>query len=105
MRGKRTTFRESLLGWYRNAARPLPWRILPSLYKTVVSEFMLQQTQVATVLPYFKRWMTALPDFKALAAAPEDKVLRLWEGLGYYSRARNLHRLALEITRRGSPPM
>jgi len=58
---------------------------------------MLQQTQVATVLPYFGRWMAALPDFAALAAAPEEAVLRLWEGLGYYSRARNLHRLAKAV--------
>jgi len=58
---------------------------------------MLQQTQVATVLPYFARWMAALPDFAALAAAPESAVLKLWEGLGYYSRARNLHRLAKEV--------
>lgn len=80
--------------WYRTHARPLPWRDSPSLYKTVVSEFMLQQTQVKTVLPYFARWLTALPDFAALAAAPEARVLKLWEGLGYYSRARNLHKLA-----------
>jgi A/G-specific adenine glycosylase len=59
---------------------------------------MLQQTQVSTVLPYFGRWMAALPDFAALAAAPESAVLRLWEGLGYYSRARNLHRLARQVS-------
>jgi A/G-specific adenine glycosylase len=87
-------FRDALLAWYRACRRPLPWRESPSAYRTVVSEFMLQQTQVATVLPYFGRWMAALPDFAALAAAPESAVLRLWEGLGYYSRARNLHRLA-----------
>jgi A/G-specific adenine glycosylase len=87
-------FREALLAWYRSCRRPLPWRESPSPYRTVVSEFMLQQTQVATVLPYFGRWMAALPDFASLAAAPEEAVLRLWEGLGYYSRARNLHRLA-----------
>ena len=74
--------------------RKLPWRDAPSLYKTVVSEFMLQQTQVATVLPYFDRWLRELPDFPALAAAPEAKVMKLWEGLGYYSRVRNLHKLA-----------
>jgi A/G-specific adenine glycosylase len=78
----------------------MPWREEPSPYRTVVSEFMLQQTQVSTVLPYFGRWMAALPDFAALAAADEPKVLKLWEGLGYYSRARNLHRLAKEV----SPP-
>src|SRR3954466_5715972 len=87
-------FRSALLAWYRVHHRKLPWREDPSLYKTVVSEFMLQQTQVATMLPYFERWHRELPDFAALAAATEDKVIKLWEGLGYYSRARNLHRLA-----------
>jgi len=87
-------FRDALLGWYRQHARGLPWRSEPSLYKTVVSEFMLQQTQVKTVLPYFARWLDALPDFAALARAPESQILKLWEGLGYYTRARNLHKLA-----------
>jgi A/G-specific adenine glycosylase len=95
----REGFREALLSWYRSSRRRLPWRESPSPYSTVVSEFMLQQTQVATVLPYFGRWMAALPDFESLAAAPESAVLRLWEGLGYYSRARNLHRLAKEVAR------
>jgi len=97
-------FRTALHAWYRTAARPLPWRTAPSLYQTVVSEFMLQQTQVKTVLPYFARWLEMLPDFAALAAAPEAKVLKLWEGLGYYSRARNLHRLAQAIVARTEPP-
>ena len=100
----RDEFQQALLGWYRLHARSLPWRGAPSLYKTVVSEFMLQQTQVKTVLPYFARWLEALPDFAALAAADEARVLRLWEGLGYYSRARNLHRLAKEIVARRTPP-
>ncbi|MBX3739088.1 MAG: A/G-specific adenine glycosylase [Candidatus Didemnitutus sp.] len=65
---------------------------------------MLQQTQVATVLPYFDRWLRTLPDFAALAAAPETKVLKLWEGLGYYSRARNLHKLAHALVARPAPP-
>ena len=90
-------FQGALLSWYRASRRRLPWREAPSPYRTVVSEFMLQQTQVATVLPYFGRWMAALPDFEALAAAGESTVLRLWEGLGYYSRARNLHRLARAV--------
>jgi A/G-specific adenine glycosylase len=90
----RTQFQTALHGWYRIYQRKLPWRESPSLYKTVVSEFMLQQTQVVTVLPYFARWLAELPDFSALAAASEAKVMKLWEGLGYYSRARNLHRLA-----------
>ncbi|HXQ81747.1 MAG TPA: A/G-specific adenine glycosylase [Opitutaceae bacterium] len=95
---RRAQFQEALLDWYRACRRPLPWREAPSPYGTVVSEFMLQQTQVATVIPYFRRWMAALPDFAALAAASEATVLRLWEGLGYYSRARNLHRLARTVS-------
>lgn len=96
---QRRDFQVSLLEWYSKQARPLPWRETPSLYLTVVSEFMLQQTQVKTVLPYFARWMAILPDFEALAAANEAKVLRLWEGLGYYSRARNLHKLARQLVK------
>jgi A/G-specific adenine glycosylase len=100
----RSEFQAALLTWYRAHARQLPWRDAPSVYKTVVSEFMLQQTQVKTVLPYFARWLAALPDFAALAAADESRVLKLWEGLGYYSRARNLHRLARAIAARPSLP-
>ena len=96
--------RRSLLDWFRAHRRPLPWREAPALYKTVVSEFMLQQTQVKTVLPYFARWLERFPDFAALAAAPEDAVLKHWEGLGYYSRARNLHRLARALDARPAPP-
>jgi A/G-specific adenine glycosylase len=97
-------FQSALLDWYRMHARRLPWRESPSLYGTVVSEFMLQQTQIKTALPYFARWMEELPGFAALAAASEARVLKLWEGLGYYSRARNLHRLAREIAARSEPP-
>lgn len=86
-----TEFRSSLRAWYAAHRRDLPWRRERSLYRTVVSEFMLQQTRVETVLLYFERWMRDLPDFRALAAAPENQVLKLWEGLGYYSRVRNLH--------------
>jgi A/G-specific adenine glycosylase len=100
----RQPFNHALHAWYRAHARRLPWRESPSLYKTVVSEFMLQQTQVSTVLPYFDRWLVALPDFAALAAAPAERVLKLWEGLGYYSRARNLHRLAQATIARPAPP-
>jgi len=96
--------RRALLAWYRANARALPWRDAPSLYKTVVSELMLQQTQVKTALPYFERWMRALPDFAALAAAPETRVLKLWEGLGYYTRARNLHKLARALVAMPAPP-
>ena len=101
---RREQFQTALLGWFRANARPLPWREQPSPYKTVVSEFMLQQTQVKTVLPYFARGQAALPDFAALAAAPESTVLKLWEGLGYYSRARNLHRLGKAIAARPRMP-
>lgn len=101
---RRAQFQEELLQWYRARRRRLPWREATSPYRTVVSEFMLQQTQVVTVLPYFERWMSALPDFQALAAAPESAVLKLWEGLGYYSRARNLHRLAQAVARAGRLP-
>ncbi len=101
---RRADFQAALHAWYRVHQRKLPWRDAPSLYKTVVSEFMLQQTQVATVLPYFDRWLRELPDFAALAAAPETKVMKLWEGLGYYSRARNLHKLAQAYVAAPRPP-
>ncbi len=100
----RAAFRRALHGWYATAQRQLPWRDAPSLYQTVVSEFMLQQTQVTTVLPYFARWLHELPDFASLAAAPESMVMKLWEGLGYYSRARNLHKLAQAVTAMPAPP-
>ena len=101
---QRPAFQRALHAWYRASHRKLPWREAPSLYKTVVSEFMLQQTQVATVLPYFERWLRELPDFTALAAATEGRVMKLWEGLGYYSRARNLHRLAQSVAAMAAPP-
>lgn len=97
-------YRAALLAWYDAHARTLPWRSQPSLYRTVVSEFMLQQTQVKTALPYFERWLRELPDFPALAAAEEARVLKLWEGLGYYARARNLHRLARALVALPAPP-
>jgi len=91
---ERDAFARALAEWYAVARRPLPWRLRPGLYETVVSELMAQQTQIATMLPYYERWMRRFPDFEALAAAPAEEVLRHWEGLGYYSRARNLHRCA-----------
>lgn len=84
----------NLLHWYDQNRRELPWRTAPSLYGTVVSEFMLQQTQVKTVLPYFDKWLQDFPSFESLANASEEKVVRNWEGLGYYRRARNLHKVA-----------
>ena len=78
--------------------RAMPWRALPGHgrdpYEVWVSEVMLQQTQVATVIPYFQRWLDRFPTVEALAAASQDEVLKAWEGLGYYSRARNLHKAA-----------
>lgn len=84
----------ALLGWYDRHARRLPWRDQPTPYRVWVSEIMLQQTRVETVLPYFERWMHRFPSLQALADATEQDVLQAWEGLGYYSRARNLHRAA-----------
>ena len=84
----------ALLEWFAASARDLPWRRTNDPYAIWVSEIMLQQTQVKTVIPYWGRWMEAFPTAKALAEAPLDRVLKLWEGLGYYARARNLHRAA-----------
>ena len=84
----------SLLAWYDKNARDLPWRRNPAPYRVWVSEIMLQQTRVETVLPYFERFVAALPDIPALAQADENLLMKLWEGLGYYGRARNLHRAA-----------
>lgn len=81
---------EVLLSWYDYNARILPWRSDPSPYHVWISEIMLQQTRVEAVLPYYNRWMEEIPDIKSLADIPEDKLLKLWEGLGYYNRARNL---------------
>jgi A/G-specific adenine glycosylase len=83
-----------LLQWYDNHARILPWRENPIPYAVWISEIMLQQTRVEAVKPYFDRWMKSFPDLLSLANASEDEVLKLWEGLGYYSRARNLHKAA-----------
>jgi A/G-specific adenine glycosylase len=98
--------RDFLRVWYETAARDLPWRRTRDPYAIAVSEFMLQQTQVATVLDYYRRWLERFPDFAALAAASEDEVLHVWQGLGYYSRARNLQRAAQAIHAQydGRPP-
>ena len=90
-------FSQLLLEWYARHARQMPWRNHPDPYCVWVSEIMLQQTRVETVIPYYQRWMEQFPTIAALAEAPEQEVLRLWEGLGYYSRARNLHRAAKMI--------
>ncbi len=89
-----------LLAWYDRSARVLPWRSDPKPYRVWVSEIMLQQTRVEAVLPYFERFLAALPDVSALAAADEPKLMKLWQGLGYYSRARNLQKAARIIMER-----
>ena len=86
-----------LLAWYRSGHRPLPWREAPTPYRVWVSEIMLQQTRVEAVKPYYRRFMEALPDIESLAEVPEQTLLKLWEGLGYYSRARNLQAAARQI--------
>ena len=86
--------RRSLRSWYRRHARDLPWRRTHDPYAIWISETMLQQTQVATVIPYYERFLASYPTIAALAAAPEASVLRHWEGLGYYRRARQLHKAA-----------
>ena len=91
---KKTTLRRALLRWYRQNARDLPWRRTRDPYKVWLAEILLQQTRVEAALPYYERFVRAFPTVRKLAAADEDRVLKLWEGLGYYSRARNLHRAA-----------
>jgi A/G-specific adenine glycosylase len=88
------TARKSLVEWFRRCGRDLPWRKSRDPYAIAVSEFMLQQTRVSAVLDFYLRWMEKFPTVQELAAASEHDVLSLWQGLGYYSRARNLHRLA-----------
>ena len=95
---------ELLLPWYRANARDLPWRRTEDPYRIWVSEIMLQQTRVAAVLGYYARFLAAFPTVEALAAAPEDRLLKLWEGLGYYSRARNLQKAAKRIAELGGFP-
>jgi len=84
----------SLLTWYKKHQRDLPWRRTGDPFAIWISEIMLQQTQVATVIPYYERFLSRFPDVRTLAESPVDDVIKLWEGLGYYSRARNLHRAA-----------
>lgn len=91
------TLQKNLLNWFYREKRTMPWRTTRDPYLILVSEMMLQQTQVKTVIPYFNRWVAAYPTVHKLAAARETPVLKLWQGLGYYSRARNLHRSAKMI--------
>jgi A/G-specific adenine glycosylase len=95
--GEVPAFRKLLLGWFREHQRDLPWRRSKDPYRVWLSEIMLQQTRVAAVIPYYQRFLARFPNVAALAAAPEEDVLSLWSGLGYYSRARNLQRAAQHI--------
>ena len=90
-------FRRALTSWYRKHGRDLPWRRTHDPYAIFISEVMLQQTQVVTVIPYFEQWLQRFPDIKTLAAAPESDVLHAWQGLGYYARARNLRAAAATV--------
>ena len=92
-------FVRKLLIWYKKAARALPWRHTRNPYAILVSEFMLQQTQVSRVLDYFPRFMARFPTIDALARSQPKAVMEQWDGLGYYARARNLHKLARQVTR------
>ncbi len=91
--------RRQLLRWSAKRRRDLPWRRSRDAYRVWISEIMLQQTTVAAVIPYFERFVSRFPTLDALAAADEHDVLRLWEGLGYYSRARNLHAAVRQVVR------
>jgi A/G-specific adenine glycosylase len=93
-------FRRKLLAWYARAARDLPWRRTRDPYRVLVSEFMLQQTQVSRVSEYYPRFLERFPDLGTLARAPARAVREAWDGLGYYARARNLHALAKSVTGR-----
>src|SRR5215472_2740929 len=89
--------RRSLLRWYQRRRRALPWRQSKSPYKVWISEVMLQQTQIETVIPFYQRFLREFPTVEHLAKAPLERVLELWSGLGYYRRARNLHQAAQEL--------
>ena len=97
-----TSFQRQLLEWFRQFQRDLLWRRTKDPYRIWLSEIMLQQTRVAAAIPYYERFLERFPDIEALAAAPEQEVLRLWSGLGYYSRARNLHKAAQKIVAQGN---
>ena len=89
-----------IVSWYAAVRRSLPWRENPTPYQTWIAEIMLQQTRIEAVIPYYTRFLEALPDVAALAEVPEDRLLKLWEGLGYYSRARNLKKAAQQVMSR-----
>src|SRR5256714_10784437 len=93
-------FRRRLLSWFSRHGRDLPWRQMRDPYAILISEFMLQQTQVATVIPYYDEWLRRFPDFSALSRASGNDVLHAWQGLGYYARARNLQATAKVVADR-----
>src|SRR5438034_427122 len=99
-KGVRTAFTRKLLAWWARTARDLPWRKTRNPYRVLVSEFMLQQTQVSRVAEYYPRFLERFPDLESLARARPRAVREAWDGLGYYARARNLHSLAKNVTRR-----
>src|ERR1051326_4123587 len=99
-----SAFRNALAGWYRVRRRDLPWRRDVDPYRVWISEIMLQQTRVAAVIPYYQRFFQRFPTVLHLARARESSVLAAWSGLGYYRRARMLHRAAIEIARVGEFP-
>ncbi|MCL2122719.1 MAG: A/G-specific adenine glycosylase, partial [Desulfovibrionaceae bacterium] len=92
--------REKLVAWFAAHKRPLPWRAEYAPYAVWIAEIMLQQTQMERGVVYFRRWMERFPDIRSVAEAGEDDILHAWEGLGYYSRARHLHRAARRIMER-----
>ncbi len=96
-----TIFRRKLHAWYRKHARDLPWRTTRDPYRVLVSELMLQQTQVSRVLDFYARFLHRFPDLDTLASSRPKRVMESWSGLGYYARARNLHKLARQVTSEG----
>jgi A/G-specific adenine glycosylase len=88
---------EALTAWYRTSERPFPWRQSPTPYHVWLSEIMLQQTRIEAVIPYYERFIAELPDVASLAAVDDERLMKLWEGLGYYSRARNLKKAAIAV--------
>lgn len=102
--GQKSSIAGDLIAWYRDAKRDLPWRRTRDPWRILVSEVMLQQTRVAAVIPYYERFLDRFPTAESLAVAPEQELLALWSGLGYYSRARNLQAAARQIAERGGFP-
>ena len=96
------TLARRLCAWFARVKRPMPWRLAPSPYVCWLSEIMMQQTTYGAVLPYYARFLERFPTVEALAAAPASAVLKVWEGLGYYARARNLHKAAKQICAAGA---